>query len=53
MGKNFICVGEKTTGLKTGRLKIFLKIDKQVLPQITTGWRENFLEVNKWVYPSI
>ena len=43
----FICVGEKT-----GRLEIFLKIINGEA-QITAGRVENFLKINKQVYPSI
>ena len=46
-GKNFICVGEETKDWKFSRILINGEA------QITTGRMENFLKINKRVYPSI
>ena len=46
-GKNFICVGKKTK-----RLEIFFNLINGEA-QITAGRMENFLKINKQVYPSI
>ena len=46
-GKNFICVSEKTKGWKFSLILINGEA------QIIGGGMENFLKINKQVYPSI
>ena len=46
-GKNFICAGEKTKGWKFSCIIINMEAE------ITAGRIENFLKIDKLVYPSI